>query len=207
MHNTNAPPQAELPSTSKLIKSTVLAVIVAAVILVTVVLPAEYAIDITGFGRLVGLQRMGEIKVSLAKEAAADRAAETREQPPASQPATPNAGVPELESASVPVRHEQTFTLARDGSTEIKLQMKEGETASYVWWTDGVPASFDLHADSKALNINYHSYAKGSSARREGILEATFDGSHGWHWRNRSPGPLTITLQTSGEYQDIKRIE
>ncbi len=207
MHNTNAPPQAELPSTSQLIKSTVLAVIVAAVILVTVVLPAEYAIDITGFGRLVGLQRMGEIKVSLAREAAADRAAETLEQSPASQPAPSNAGVPDPEPASATVRHEKTFTLARDESTEIKLQMKEGATASYVWWTDGAPASFDLHADSKALSINYHSYAKGSSARQEGVLEAAFDGSHGWHWRNRSPGPLTITLQTSGEYQDIKRID
>lgn len=38
------------------------------------VLPAEYGVDPTGVGRLTGLSEMGEIKVQLAKEAAADRA-------------------------------------------------------------------------------------------------------------------------------------
>ena len=70
MYNSNIPADRELPSTPKLIKSTVLAAIGAAVLLVTVVMPAEYAIDPTGFGKLTGLQQMGEIRVSLAEEAA-----------------------------------------------------------------------------------------------------------------------------------------
>ncbi|MGI9078303.1 MAG: hypothetical protein ACR2G6_13390 [Gemmatimonadaceae bacterium] len=41
-------------------------------LLVTVVLPAEYGVDPTGIGRLLGLAQMGEIKVALAKEMAAD---------------------------------------------------------------------------------------------------------------------------------------
>ncbi|HBC33778.1 MAG TPA: hypothetical protein DC045_05515, partial [Marinobacter adhaerens] len=66
----------ELPSTAKLIQSTIVAAIVALVLLVTVVMPAEYALDPTGAGRLLGLTEMGEIKEQLAEEAAADAEAE-----------------------------------------------------------------------------------------------------------------------------------
>ena len=36
--------------------------------LVTCVMPAEYAIDPTGMGKVLGLTKMGEIKQSLAEE-------------------------------------------------------------------------------------------------------------------------------------------
>ena len=39
--------------------------LIAAGLLITTVLPAEYGIDPTGVGRALGLARMGEIKVSL----------------------------------------------------------------------------------------------------------------------------------------------
>ena len=50
------------------IPSTAVAAAVAAVLLVTVVMPAEYGIDPTGMGRLLGLKEMGEIKMQLARE-------------------------------------------------------------------------------------------------------------------------------------------
>ncbi|MFN2332724.1 MAG: hypothetical protein ABR580_12965 [Halomonas sp.] len=75
MYNTDLPTRAELPSTRKLIRSTLVAAVVAAALLVTVVLPSEYAIDPTGVGRVLGLTEMGEIKVQLAEEAELDRAA------------------------------------------------------------------------------------------------------------------------------------
>lgn len=52
-----------------------IALAVAVLLLVTVVLPAEYGVDLTGVGRVIGLTRMGEIKTRLDKEAAADAAA------------------------------------------------------------------------------------------------------------------------------------
>lgn len=79
MYNSNTPSSENLPSTSKLIKSTILAAIGAGVLLVTVVMPSEYAIDPTGIGRLLGLTDMGEIKTSLAEEAAADAIAHSPE--------------------------------------------------------------------------------------------------------------------------------
>ena len=69
MFNSDKPSLDQLPSTARLVKSTVLALLSAIAILVTVVLPAEYGIDPTGAGRVLGLTEMGEIKNELAKEA------------------------------------------------------------------------------------------------------------------------------------------
>ena len=68
-------PRRASASTAQLVKSTVIAVVAAAVILMTIVLPAEYAIDPTGIGRALTLTQMGEIKKQLAIEAEADRQA------------------------------------------------------------------------------------------------------------------------------------
>lgn len=70
------PPSAELPTARALARSTAIAIASAAVLLLTVVLPAEYGIDPTGAGRVLGLTQMGEIKTRLAREAAEDAAAD-----------------------------------------------------------------------------------------------------------------------------------
>lgn len=71
-------PGTEPPSTRQLVRSTVVALAVAGAILMTVVLPAEYGVDPTGVGRVLGLTQMGEIKSRLATEAAADAAADAK---------------------------------------------------------------------------------------------------------------------------------
>tara|TARA_R110002020_G_scaffold232768_2_gene444272 strand:+ start:11459 stop:11578 length:120 start_codon:yes stop_codon:yes gene_type:complete len=38
------------------------------------------------------------------------------------------------------------------------------------------------------------------------VLEAAFDGNHGWFWRNRTGSPVTVTLKTDGDYSDFKRM-
>lgn len=67
MFNTKLPTQCELPTSRQLLRSTVIAVGVAAALLVTVVMPSEYAIDPTGVGRVLGLTQMGEMKEILAR--------------------------------------------------------------------------------------------------------------------------------------------
>ncbi|HDZ47317.1 hypothetical protein LCGC14_0026870 [marine sediment metagenome] len=89
MYNTDLPTRAELPSTGKLLRSTLLAAVIAIALLVTVVLPAEYAIDPTGAGRLLGLTEMGEIKNQLAEEAELDQANDEATAMQASQPTAP----------------------------------------------------------------------------------------------------------------------
>lgn len=71
-------PGTEPPSARQLVRSTVVALAVAGAILMTVVLPAEYGVDPTGIGRVLGLTQMGEIKSRLAAEAAADAAADAK---------------------------------------------------------------------------------------------------------------------------------
>jgi hypothetical protein len=90
MYNTDLPTRAELPTSAQLVRSTVLAAASAAAILVTIVLPAEYAIDPTGVGKMLRLTEMGEIKTQLAMEAAQDRLnSETSDAKAPVQPVTP----------------------------------------------------------------------------------------------------------------------
>lgn len=74
MYNTDFPSRADLPTLARLKRSTLIAVAAAGVILVTIVLPSEYAIDPTGAGKMLGLVEMGEIKTQLAAENAKDQA-------------------------------------------------------------------------------------------------------------------------------------
>jgi hypothetical protein len=198
------PSDKDLPSAGKLIKSTVLAVLIAAVLLITVVLPAEYGIDPIGVGEMLGLAKMGEIKVSLAEEAAADRSVAEEIKPASAEQETevgPSFTGPERTVNSS--QDKLTITLEPDEGKEIKLTMTKGATVDYVWFTNGGKANFDAHADSKLLEIKYHNYEKGKLQKSEGTLEAAFDGNHGWFWRNRTSKTMTVTLEVSGDYTAV----
>lgn len=201
MYNSNIPSNTEVPSTAKLIKSTVIATLIAGVLLVTVVMPSEYGIDPTGFGAKTGLKRMGEIKISLAEEAVADATQEIQVAETIAVVETPETPAKDVVVQS----HEKTFTLAPDEGTEVKVTMVKGATVDYEWETNGGKANFDIHGDSKKLNIDYYNYSKGSEQQSKGKLTADFDGNHGWFWRNRTKEPLTITIKTNGEYTAITR--
>lgn len=217
MKNINIPTDQDVPSTRKLVKSTIIAAVAAGVLLVTIVMPAEYGIDPTGFGETIGLKKMGEIKVSLAKEAAADRiqnaVAKPKDVSVPKKPAKPVTASQAVAPKPVPVpgptilNHQMQVTLAPNEGTEIKVVLSKGKKVQYKWWSDSGKANFDVHGDSKKLNIDYHNYSKGSEQRKEGEIEAAFDGSHGWFWRNRTSKTITVTLQTSGAYTQIKHIK
>ena len=211
MKNKNLHSNDALPSMGKLIRSTILAIFVAVVILITVVLPAEYGIDPTGVGNLLGLVTMGEIKVSLAQEAVSERALKKKQKSPPDNKL--QAVVRPVSEGTSPksegdTRSDQmTITLNQNEGKEIKLTMKKGEQVNYVWWTSNGRVNFDTHADSKVLEISYHNYEKGSLERSEGVLEAAFDGNHGWFWRNRTSETMIVTLQVDGEYSNIKEMK
>lgn len=79
MFNANKPPGSDLPSVGQLLRSTFVALCTALVLLVTIVLPAEYVIDLTGVGRLLQLTTMGEIRHQLAAESLAAAAASAKD--------------------------------------------------------------------------------------------------------------------------------
>lgn len=213
MYNADVPPQSELPSSRALLKSTAIALAVAAVLLVAVVLPAEYGIDPTRIGRVLGLTQMGEIKMALAKEAEAADAAEAAapQSPAAPAPAaqaaaplaSPTAPTPPADSAN---SHVTELTLAPGEGKEIKLAMREGARVNFEWSVAGGVVNFDTHADRPGTP--YHGYEKGQRlASDTGVLVAAFDGMHGWFWRNRGTAPVTLTLRTRGDYQDLKQVK
>jgi hypothetical protein len=194
-----------------LLRSTAIAAAVAAVLLVTIVMPAEYGVDPTGIGRVLGLKEMGEIKMALAEEAAAAEAAETAlaNEPAAAPAAVAPAFAPPEEAAEPAGNSDVTeLTLQPGEGKEIKLVMREGASANYSWSVDGGVVNYDTHGDPvDAPSGFYHGYGKGTATpSQEGVLTAAFDGVHGWFWRNRGREPVTLTLRTAGDYQELKHI-
>ncbi|MDX1299882.1 MAG: transmembrane anchor protein [Pseudomonas sp.] len=215
MFNSKLPTHSELPTSRQLLRSTLIALGVAAALLVTVVMPSEYAIDPTGAGRLLGLTPMGEMKKTLAQEAAADAAvlpaATAVVQAPApAQPAAQEqvAAAPVAEPQPALKSDEMTVTLKPGEATEIKLEMLNTTTVSYEWATNGAPVNHDTHGEPyNGPQGYYHSYSKAKQVKGDkGQFTAIFDGTHGWFWRNRSNSDVTITLKTKGEYLSIKRV-
>lgn len=235
MYNTDLPTRAELPSTGKLLRSTLLAAVIAIALLITVVLPAEYAIDPTGAGRLLGLTEMGEIKTQLAEEAELDQA---NNQPSVATAATTQASVVESEqvASSVPAQEtlqpeanealadasdaeqaspQATEKAARWGD-EVSFTLTPGEGTEYkLTMEKGAVATFAWAADGGPLNFDTHgdgngnsiSYEKGRGVPEdEGELEAAFTGNHGWFFRNRNDNDVTVVLRVGGDYGELKRM-
>ena len=212
MYNSDTPLQAELPSSQKLIKSTILAAISAVVLLFTVVLPAEYGIDPTGVGNLLQLTEMGQVKQQLAEEAAADAAGLlatdtlTTETPDIDNVAEQavSATLADTAVASGEWRDEIPFTLTPGEGLEIKMKMDSGGKAEYSWVVAGGDLNFDTHGDAAGKAI---SYEKGRGvAADKGVLEAAFTGNHGWFWRNRGDSDVQVVLRTRGDYSTIKKM-
>jgi len=211
MYNTDLPTRAELPGTSQLLRSTAVAVLIAAGLLTTTILPAEYGIDPTGIGRALGLTRMGEIKVSLASEANAAEIPPAKAVPLTTAAAQAGAVVevaPGAKELAAAQQHTMTVKLQPGQGAEIKLAMGKDARVRYEWSSAGGPVNYDTHGDPvSAPKGFYHGYGKGQNENRAaGTIQAAFDGKHGWFWRNRSGTEVTITLQTSGDYEKIERV-
>ena len=211
MFNTPLPTVNELPSTRKLVRSTVIALLTAVGLLVTVVMPSEYAVDPTGVGRALGLTQMGELKIILAQEALADAAPPQAAAPaPLVAPVQPIAK-PVAQPAPTPTSalktNQMSVTLKPGEGTEIKLEVLKGKSVSYEWTAVGGPVNFDTHGEPYNGEKGYfHSYSKGKQVKSDkGEFTAIFDGTHGWFWRNRSNNAVTIALNTTGDYLSVKQ--
>ncbi|MBJ8444207.1 transmembrane anchor protein [Acinetobacter bereziniae] len=211
MYNAEIPKDIELPSSKKLIKSTAIAAVSAVVVLVTCVMPAEYAIDPTGMGKMLGLTKMGEIKQSLAEESEnginAAQAVNSVEQisvETSTQMATDNAQMimPAINKESISIE------LKPGQATEVKLTMPQSASVNFDWKAVGGGLNYDTHGDPvNASKGFYHGYGKGKNeTTQQGVLKAAFDGKHGWFWRNRTENPVTVTLLVEGQFSEMKKV-
>jgi hypothetical protein len=197
------------PSGKRIGLSVLGAVLVALLVLVTAVLPAEYGIDPTGIGRALGLTALN---------APATRTLEVRdvlggnetvrevEIPAFNEPVPlPNPAVHQAEDRAIQTRT-LTVQLEEGQETEVKTVLRTSKVISYTWKTDGGLVYCDLHGHDPAAGqdffVRYREDQEGAT-EATGSLVAPFDGEHGWYWLNISDGPVTITLTVTGFFDDI----
>ncbi len=178
------------PSTATLAKTTLVAAGVAAVILVTLVLPAEYGIDPLGTGRRLGLTEIANPTLT-----------------PVDVP-VPRVGdalvpVPSGPAALYPVGYKVDaveLTIDPYEFLEYKYRLEKGAHMLYSW-TASAPVLHDFHGEPQGEGGgDEQSYDKAARQAGHGELTAPFTGIHGWFWENEGATPITITLSTAGFY-------
>jgi hypothetical protein len=180
------------PSKQKLAKATIVAALVAIVILFVAILPAEYGIDPLGTGAALGL-------TSLSDAAAAGPIT------PVTVPVLP--GVYTAQPKTYKVDTEE-INLSPGMGVEIKYHMEKGGGMIYSWKATG-PVMFEFHGepDQKPNKDYYDSYElvdRVGKTESHGSFTAPSTGIHGWFWENKGDQAVKVTLHTAGFYDSIK---
>jgi len=183
------PREVEIPPVplAKLAQASAFAILAAAVILVVAILPAEYGIDPTGLGEMLGFTQI---------EAA-------------SQAVSGDEGVGSVSGplikGATPIRSDSNeWVLQPDQGIEIKVRMQEGQSFVFEWAAEGGPVNFDMHGEPTGQADQFTSYwAELGQPGGNGTFIAPVTGTHGWFWRNRNQVPVTVRLTTAGFYEDI----
>jgi len=179
-----------------LAKASGAAAVVAALVLILFILPAEYGIDPTGAGGAMGITGM----------AAAEGAV------PAAKPAGPDAptgmAIPDKAAISrtgTLRKDEMTIDLEPHSGKEIKAHMGAGDSFVFEWSSKGGPVKVDMHGErTDAEEGEFTSYwEERALTGGKGVFTAPFAGTHGWYWRNKGETPVSVTVRVTGFYKDL----
>ena len=215
--------QGEVPSLKKLFTATGFALLVAAVILVAFVLPAEYGIDPLHTGRAFGLTELANSSEAPAKPAARTRrnggraGADTGKDVinPVLVP-SPTGDAPTVKDTFLaqPGRFQfdsREITLAAGEGMEIKYDMRKGAGLVFSWTaSEALPFEFhgepDVKPAGKAGTDYYESYElDNKTGKRES--HATFvapsTGIHGWFWENKTDKDVMLKVVSAGFFDWI----
>jgi len=163
-------------STKALLKSSFIALIIAGLVLISFILPAEYNIDPTGIGAKLGLTALATTEVK----------------PVVSEAITTAEG---QSSDTIEV------IVPAGRGVEFKFAMAQFKKMEYNWKTDGELLFFDLHGEPEGDTTGYYeSYAIATLDGMKGSYTTPFAGVHGWYWKNTSDKPVAVQLTVSGEY-------
>lgn len=181
---------------------TLIAAAIAGVILTVAVLPAEYGIDPTGIGKVLGLTALHNPPETEAKNSAKDGVAAPAATPPAvSAPLTITA------KQVTPYRADtQKITLQPGEGLEYKTRLQKGAALIYSWKTQqGEKIHHEFHGEPQNAKPDvYESYINEKQvSESSGSLIAPFAGTHGWYWENKNTTPVTLTLNASGFYAEL----
>lgn len=183
----------QTPSTQSILKATGIAVLVALVILLAAVLPAEYGIDPLKTGKLLGL-------TDLSKATADAAPAGARAIPAQTGIYTPQPGIYKTDS--------EDLALGPGEGVEIKYHMQKGAGMVYGWKADG-KVLFEFHGepDVKPNKDYFESYQLDDKIGQDhsyGSFTAPKTGIHGWFWQNKGKKEVQIHLTTAGFYDSAK---
>lgn len=215
-----------LTSQRSVVTSLLAALALAAVLLITVVLPAEYDIDPTGIGKMLGVDVLSDgyyptpPEVQLPETQPHDNASprpagsksELRPQPPEE---IPGLAVPApLKNPTVIQRPGTTprtetldVTLALYEEVELKAVMDAAQTIVYSWSISDGEVYYDFHAEPDEGPEGYFvRYAEGEGNADSGSLVAPFTGHHGWYWLNISDHAITVRLEVAGYHKKLVEV-
>jgi hypothetical protein len=165
-------------STATLLKASVFAGLLAAVVLIAAILPAEYGIDPTGIGKAMGLIPLANATSPVEDaDAAQDLAFQ---------------------------EHSVNITVPAGQGLEYKFYLVKGDTMRYAWTATEDELFFDFHGEPEGDTSGYfESYTVSTADKVRGSFTASFDGSHGWYWKNEGLSTVVVTLKTEGQYEII----
>ena len=95
------------------------------------------------------------------------------------------------------------ITLEPGEGMEYKYRLEPGGTLLFSWTSDAL-VHYELHSEPDGAPKGFaESYDK-QDYRDEahGSFAAPFAGIHGWYWKNRTEGKVTIKLTTAGFYSE-----
>lgn len=210
-----------LPSTRRLLKATALSIVVAGLLLVTVILPAEYGIDPTGMGKRLGLDVLKAapedatsltstaqvpVSASVADGDVANAALAARAEAAFGKSEGQSLDAQAVSLATGPTRRDTlTVTLAPGKGAEVKTLLKTGEGLVFHW-TASAEVAVDMHGERLGAKNVWTSYAVEAAMRESsGTFVAPFEGSHGWYWKNRSTEAVTVEVEVVGFQPELYR--
>ena len=143
--------------------------LLAALLLLVVILPAEYGFDPLGTGTVLGLTGMADAGEVVVDEQAERWQSDCRR-----------------------------FEIGAFESLEVKYRLDANETLLFDWQASG-EVVFDLHAEPDGAAPGYaESFSQGRGDGASGSYHAPFGGIHGWFWQNRNQNAVVIDLEVSG---------
>ncbi len=167
-------------SNKALLKSTLIALVIAVLVLISFILPAEYNIDPTGIGAKLGLTALANPVATATVKAK-----------PSAELITTDKEATDIIEVVVPAKR----------GVEYKFAMDKFKKMEYQWQTDGTALFFDLHGEPEGDTTGYYeSYAIATLDGMKGSFTSPFAGVHGWYWKNTSDKSITVKLTVSGEY-------
>jgi hypothetical protein len=203
-----SPFEVKPPPARKLLLGIGGAVLVAALLLVTVVLPAEYGIDPTGIGKRLGLTAInGPAQAPALKDViGGNQNLAAVKVPDVGDPIPlPNPAVSQLKPGA-PKTQTVIVTLPAFKETEVKMLLDEAQVAVFTWESDQ-DVYVDYHGHNKELmgERGFVRYEEQQSVHAgHGSLVAPFTGEHGWYWLSLSDKPTTIKLTVTGYFNSIR---